>query len=382
MTSAAYPAARRIASRIEAYFNRLISGPSTPASKSLRASVEGDLASLPEADVIEAVIDAAFWASLRREEGYVPRISMAILPPEAAKHPLVFERSLALDPASLARLGPAVERPGIHLGVWRNGESPAVWGTTRSIPPLSFVLEVIEPGLLVIKHPRADDAGKFVNVAVLEGDSVKLVDERAARMPDCPTVLSALLGYDASSSGADAMNIRVELALSMRAHRRGGLLLIVPSASDQWQESIVKRGSYVVAPPFSELASLVADDMRPRSESLSPAVEVIAGLTAVDGATVVTDEYQLLAFGAKIQRRRGWLPVDQVLVTEPVEGNVAAMVHPTELGGTRHLSAAQFAHDQRDALALVASQDGRFTIFAWSPTEEVVRAHRIETLLL
>jgi hypothetical protein len=59
-----------------------------------------------------------------------------------------------------------------------------------------------------------------------------------------------------------------------------------------------------------------------------------------------------------------------------------AIVHPSELGGTRHLSAAQFVQDQRDSVALVASQDGRFTIFAWAPNEQAVRAHRVETLLL
>ena len=57
------------------------------------------------------------------------------------------------------------------------------------------------------------------------------------------------------------------------------------------------------------------------------------------------------------------------MVTEPIEGGGRAMVHPSQLGGTRHLSAAQFVHDQRDAIALVASQDGRFTVFAWSPCE-------------
>jgi len=57
-------------------------------------------------------------------------------------------------------------------------------------------------------------------------------------------------------------------------------------------------------------------------------------------------------------------------------------VHPDQLGGTRHLSAAQFVHDQRDAVALVASQDGRFTVFECSPGEAMVRAHRVETLLL
>jgi len=39
-------------------------------------------------------------------------------------------------------------------------------------------------------------------------------------------------------------------------------------------------------------------------------------------------------------------------------------------------------HDQRDAVALVASQDGRFTVFAWSPCESTVHAHRVEALLL
>ena len=62
--------------------------------------------------------------------------------------------------------------------------------------------------------------------------------------------------------------------------------------------------------------------------------------------------------------------------------NSTDVVHPTRLGGTRHLAAAQFVQDQQSALALVASQDGRFTVFAWSPCEAMVHAHRVETLLL
>jgi hypothetical protein len=102
----------------------------------------------------------------------------------------------------------------------------------------------------------------------------------------------------------------------------------------------------------------------------------------VDGAALVNDGYELLAFGAKIVRRRGGTPVEQLVLTEPVVGDAAAVVQPVQLGGTRHMSAAQFVQDQRDAVALVASQDGRFTVFAWSPCEEMVHAHRVETLLL
>ena len=69
-------------------------------------------------------------------------------------------------------------------------------------------------------------------------------------------------------------------------------------------------------------------------------------------------------------------------MTEPIEGGAPEQMHPGQLGGTRHLSAAQFVHDQPGAVALVASQDGRFTIFAWSPRDKAVHAHRVEVLLL
>ena len=43
---------------------------------------------------------------------------------------------------------------------------------------------------------------------------------------------------------------------------------------------------------------------------------------------------------------------------------------------------AQFAQDQNDSVALVASQDGRFTVFAWSEVRSAVCAYRVEALLL
>ena len=380
MTEPAYPAARTVAAKVEAHFAQ-------HAAEARRRGVA--VATPPDADTIEAIIDAAFWASLRREESYVPKISLAFLPADAVTHPLLFERPLPLVPGALVKVAPAVERPGIHLGVWRDGPELSVWGTVRAIPPLSLVVEVAAPGLLVVKHHRGDEAaGKFVNVAVLEGDQIKVVDERASSLPDCPPLLTSLLGFESPASWVkDTVNVLVQLAVSMRAHGRGGLLLVVPEGSQAWLESIVRPIPYAVVPPFAQLAELnrqaaEAKHQRLWQDAINRAVEVVAGLTAVDGATVLTKQYELLAFGAKIARRKGSPQIEQVTVTEPVEGNVALTVHPTQLGGTRHLSAAQFVHDQRDAVALVASQDGRFTVFAWSACEEMVHAHRVETLLL
>jgi len=380
MTEPAYLAARTVAAKVEAHFAQ-------HAAEARRRGVA--VATPPDADTIEAIIDAAFWASLRREESYVPKISLAFLPADAVTHPLLFERPLPLVPGALVKVAPAVERPGIHLGVWRDGPELSVWGTVRAIPPLSLVVEVAAPGLLVVKHHRGDEAaGKFVNVAVLEGDQIKVVDERASSLPDCPPLLTSLLGFESPTSWVkDTVNVLVQLAVSMRAHGRGGLLLVVPEGSQAWLESIVRPIPYAVVPPFAQLAELnrqaaEAKHQRLWQDAINRAVEVVAGLTAVDGATVLTKQYELLAFGAKIARRKGSPQIEQVTVTEPVEGNVALTVHPTQLGGTRHLSAAQFVHDQRGAVALVASQDGRFTVFAWSACEEMVHAHRVETLLL
>jgi IrrE N-terminal-like domain len=57
------------------------------------------------------------------------------------------------------------------------------------------------------------------------------------------------------------------------------------------------------------------------------------------------------------------------------------MPHPVLLTQLRK-EPSLVVHDQQDAVALVASQDVHFTVFAWSPCESMVHAHRVDTLLL
>jgi len=375
-----YRPARAVAGPIEQHFTRHF--------EKARRRGEVALAPVPDAAAIEAVIDAAFWASFRPEEGRFPKISLAFLPPELARYPLVFQHRLPITVDILTKLAPAVERPGIHLGVWRQDGDLYVWGATRKIPSLGFVLEDVEPGLLVIKHRRIEGYGKFANVAILKGEQTKIVDEAAVSLPECPDLLKALRAFTSPDTWDDSVNVLVQLAASMRAHGQGGTLLVVPSDTGSWEESIVHPISYSVAPSFAQLADLLKS--RPTEEEdknnwlakLNSGVEMVAGLTAVDGATIISDQCDVMAFGAKIKRAAAQPQVEQIMLTEPIVGNRAVVVPPVQQGGTRHLSAAQFIHDQRDALALVASQDGRFTVLAWSPCEQMVHAHRVDVLLM
>jgi len=81
-----YPAARRVAQKVVAYFAR--------HHAEFREGAGEQVASMPGAEDVEAIVDAVFWASLRPEEGYVPRITIAFLSPEQSVHPLRFMRPL------------------------------------------------------------------------------------------------------------------------------------------------------------------------------------------------------------------------------------------------------------------------------------------------
>lgn len=374
-----YQAAKEIAPFLEKHFREQIS--------SAEFSGEHCNAFSPNSKVIENVIDVAFWASLRKEEGHSPRISIAFLSPSHTENPLFLGKRLKLTPDILTKVASGVERAGIHLGVWIENDELYIWGTTQNIPNYCFVLDVSEPGLLVIKHRRIYGFGKFTNVAILKGHEIKIINEETASFEDSPKILHTLLGNSLASFRNDSVNILIQLAVSMRSHGHGGILLIVPKDKINWEYSIVQPMQYAIIPSFKALADLIKNDGNGINESLwlsilRKEVDHIAGLSAIDGATIINEDYELLAFGAKITRLEGNQQVKRIALIEPIIGGEEKVVYPGQLGGTRHLSAAQFVYDQHDSLALVASQDGHFTVFSWSPSRNMVQAHRIDTLLL
>ncbi|HSZ25068.1 MAG TPA: hypothetical protein VK766_05090, partial [Cytophagaceae bacterium] len=231
-TNPTYLAAQKVSATISTLFEQHLA--------KARISGEQELADKPETEEIEKIIDTAFWASLRKEEGHSPRISLAYLSPEQAGQPIVFEHRMPLTPAILTKLAPGFERPGIHLGIWKENKELYVWGATLQVPNCCFVLDVSEPGMVVVKHRRPEGFGKFSNIAVLTGDEVKIVDERNALLPDYPSLPKSLFNGNMLELKKDTMNVLLQLAVSMRAHRRGGTLLVVPSDTPEWLKSIRK----------------------------------------------------------------------------------------------------------------------------------------------
>ena len=128
---------------------------------------------------------------------------------------------------------------------------------------------------------------------------------------------------------------------------------------------------------------LTSHQQRSAREDADQSLEVIGKLTAVDGATLVTFDLDVLAFGAKIRAKNVDHKPERLLISEPFEGSVAREIGLSELGGTRHQSAAQFVFDQKDAIAIVASQDGGLSVLGWDRTEgKVAIIHPAQFVLL
>jgi len=97
------------------------------------------------------------------------------------------------------------------------------------------------------------------------------------------------------------------------------------------------------------------DELTELDEAIFEVAHLIAGLTAVDGAVVMTQRFEMLGFGGEIS---GDLPaVKTVARALDVEAD-AAVEESAEGVGTRHRSAYRLCKELSDVIAVVLSQDG------------------------
>ena len=174
---------------------------------------------------------------------------------------------------------------------------------------------------------------------------------------------------------------------AVRDSHHGGTLVIVPPylADDILEDRYVSlKYKFVDAEPRRRFRTLIVDVMNvlARSYAGTPArdpvgwddyesssdriltrldeaifevAHLIAGLTAVDGAVVMTQRFELLGFGGEISGRlQGVETVARALDVE------ADAVFEESVGGvgTRHCSAYRLCNELRDVIAVVISQDG------------------------
>ena len=169
---------------------------------------------------------------------------------------------------------------------------------------------------------------------------------------------------------------------AMRAHRRGGALLVVPDTAPSEVSLSYATGKWMHQPLAeanrTELASQPAsgdcEETVPQSvvlqahlhtlhvEETEALADLIGRFTAVDGIVVLNHKLMLQGFGGKVVVPDGFadkefLHLDPRRDGDPERKKCKAIFH-----GMRHMSAAMAClHAGLGTLALVQSQDGDLT---------------------
>ncbi len=117
---------------------------------------------------------------------------------------------------------------------------------------------------------------------------------------------------------------------------------------------IYKGVSQINVGKFHELTQ-IESKKEEVDKRITDAVHMYASASCVDGAVLITDQYELIGFGSEITALSPGLNIVHTaldhLATETVEV-------PIESYGTRHRSAFRFCWSNPDSIAFVISQDG------------------------
>ena len=341
--------------------------------------------------------------------------------PPAGLHRLVFGASRPFDQHELRRLAPAAVFSRTLMGVTIDRDrGPRIWGlihsgahwlqsvrggreTQQAIPPV-LIIAVSGPGRMLVSAGTITIAELTNGTLISRGMDVfqatwlkelfATVGGIDAPMEDSRPVASSAT-IDASFGAVLACQILRRVFATVRGAQHGGMLIIVPERSSN---EVLTNGRHIrVKYPFmdeeprrrlrtltgeilDELAAAPrgpsegqvvgwheyetsdASGVSERDAALFEAADLVADLTHVDGAVVMTTALDLLGFGGEIA---GDLPeVPRVMRARDLEGMEREWVR-TDRVGTRHRSAYRLCHVLREALAVVVSQDGGLRFIRW-----------------
>jgi hypothetical protein len=350
----------------------------------------------PNLEALRAVVDTAFLASLKREEGRPLGFSVALItgeeldatnkksyPDGAPQVIMKFPQSLPLNVEVISKLAGAFDKDTTALAVEQipdaSPSSYQIWGAifygpTRNlfneVPMGGGGFSIFKPDCLIVTTAAVG------SLIIARRDHLLGYFEagRFERSVPTPFTSEAMGNYiiraAQGNKGWDPQNrywhvyIRaLEFVLAEASSRgHGGTIILIPpaneaSATDLYQPTYSFEGDLGIG-FHQEQTITTQNNHSPIYEYvkrlLSFRLEAFAQLAAIDGALVSTTEWKVLAFGAKLIAPR-W--TKDVLVGPDSFGGGGGTFERAKLG-TRHNSAIDFIGACPGAIGFVLSEDG------------------------
>ncbi len=372
-----------------------------------RTSLAGDESGVPFSDgTLRTVVEQAFFASLRAEEGRFLRQRLVLVAElndlSYLKWDLVvLETPVEFGAGTLAKLAPALGSDRYAVVSTANGNLQVKAIGQPNDGPWLFAedhyprIQTLGPADLVfLKGSSAIVRYRAGEVAELENDFLASApDEPATATRNIMTTLFAHREGAVNSVELDMVRTQLaELFEAVSAVGHGGMLAIL-SPNDPEESNLLQVCDYrikpmdigdiivsviegaqsaaqieerVMLPPdFIPVRAYTSDELgtqmglKDSETAWRRARDAVAGAASVDGAVLLNANLCVLGFGCKLPRA-GTLPT----VSRPLSNGDFAS-YDLSKRGTRHAAAAQFA-DRPGRMAVTFSADGPVGCFMWS----------------
>lgn len=328
-----------------------------------------------EDEPLGELLVAMFFASMRAEEHERFPIRVAVMSSSDAQESAAAVRRSGWR---TVRFRPAVTCNVRHLvRLSRAAPSERLFLMVAALPRLAIV------GLA---HETSDNERPLLKFVAPEPGSLEMwiggqrvLDYAQGRVMDPPenvllaagSVRERLIDLASRAGLPEYIESVAALVRHMADHAYGGILIIAPEGSTPRSDGgfLLESGLSVggVLARISRLnefeeptRSLVEDSLR---AELARTLAEVGRLSALDGATIVDAELNVLAFGIILP------VVEDVCVLEAADAAASnASRFPLQHYGARHRAAASYAWMHPDTLVFVASADGDIACMFREPT--------------
>lgn len=339
---------------------------------------------LPSDDDLAQLTEVMFYASLQEEEARRAQFNVAWSPgAQDCGAAFVMTPPVRVSPKSLAKLAPATQHEATSIAVRREGGALVAWALLQesAVAQAPLTIRSLAPGVLRVDYlgvPRALYA---------RGDISLLGGGHEAKSP-ARRLTATFAQWAADADPRVGVDVRAAAVTRIAAraleHGHGGMILLMP-ADVKAPLGVrvhypVGAGADLLARRYAELTRDVAGQDRlarlresrargvdgrvhVRDEAqivFAEAIELVARLTAIDNAVLLDTDLNVRGFGV------------QVIEAEAPEGDFehhspySSDVHVDNLStfkGTRHPAGVIFCmRQEREAAAIIASQDGRLSL--------------------
>lgn len=315
---------------------------------------------LPEKKVLEEICVTLAHVSCMREEGRYSSFRVCFLQPDSEllgayiyAHALLFEEPVLFNERDIHKLAPALNADMSYLMLDLSSKPYkaigiiAAYTTWEKIMTLEMEKGVRMPRIpnLLVHGPGELEAcfGESSLVSYRAGECIFFRTDTFTS-----TLVAEQLRQDSHISDRDRLRFLYQVIWQTQKHRQqGGHIFIVPSA-----ESCEKFATY----KYRMYSRFPADHSAARAnKDILTYANLIAKLTAVDGAVILTKDLELIGFGAETFVDRIGKNVEMSFIR--YDNQVDKTKHFND-NGMRHRACYTFCNEVEGSVAIILSHDG------------------------